>query len=321
MRVSLWMGARLCQFPRLHWKGVACWGRPFESCELFPGESVTPSIRKLLQRTFMAAAAPLALALHAPVAQADNAQDPVGFGGSPTFTNTYAGWSYSLFNPGSSIYPFTPFTNPACVSGAGATGCDNLTFVFDNTKVVWAANASVDIGAAVNPVTTIDTATPFPNVNELYKPSYVPDGPSNDGWVFGYVFGPTDTITGSYGGGQVNYLGFYNFDGGDIRTSHEVALWEFYTGTDPVANPPVKLASVVIGPGPVASACDVYTDLFCWVQLSTPVSLADNQFYTIGAYGGFNAPTPAPIPLVGAAAAFGLSRKLRQRIRFAVHSA
>lgn len=285
---------------------------------------MTPSIRKRLQRTILAAAAPLALAMHAPMAQAqaipDNAGDPFAFGGSPTFNNPDASWSNSVFNPGSSTYPFTPFTDPACVPGSGALGCSNANFVFDNTKVVWAANASVDPGASLTPITTIDQATPFPNVNDPFTPAYAPGGdPRDGGWVFGYVFGPTDA-GGSYNGAKVNYLGFFNGNGADIRVPHVVSLWDYYTGTDPIANPPTLLASVTIPAGPVSTSCAIYSDLFCWVAIA-PVTLVDNQFYTVGAYGGYSPGTPAPLPLLGAAAAFGMTRKVRQRIRFGGQSA
>lgn len=276
--------------------------------------SVKPSLRKHLRQVFLAAAAPLAFSVAAPEAQAipPNAGDPLAYGGSPTFDNVDAGWSYSLFGEATSTYPFTPFTDPACTPGPSGT-CADPNYVFDQSKVVWAGNASVTSGSGIVPVTTIDTGATFPNVNDPYTPAYAPKGaPSDGGWVFGYVFGPADGV--SYNGASVNYLGFFNGNGADIRESHKVSLWEYFTG-DPTVTPPTELASTTIAPGPVLTVCDVYSDLFCWVAVG-PISLDDAKFYTVGAYGGFSPGTPAPMPLLGAAAAFGLSRKVRQRIRF-----
>lgn len=279
-------------------------------------------IRKRFLQAVVVASAPLAIALQAPQVQAFavNSGDPVGIGGSPTFNNASAAWSYSVFDLGSSIYPFFPFTQPACTLGPSGT-CSNLNFVYDNTRVVWAANASADTtGNALNPITTIDMAATLPNANESYSVGYVDGGDPVDGsWAFGYVFGPADSVTNSYNGAQVNYLGFFNGNGADIVAPHGVNLWEYYTGSDPISNPPVLLASVTIAPGSVGTVCDVYADLFCWVQLSTPVTLQDNQFYTVGAYGGYSpgtsTPVPAPLPWLGATVAFGMSRRLRRRLR------
>jgi len=295
-----------------------CGASAFELRKSSVGTPVKPLIRKRLQQVAIGAVAPLALALCGPGAKAlpSNAGDPLAVGGSPTFLNSFAGWNNSVFSIGSSIYPFTPYTDPACTPGTGATGCDNPTFAYDNTRVVWAANVSVNSDTSqINPVTTIDQSNTFAPANEAFKDFYSPGGaPSDGGWVYGYVFGaPNGT---NYNGGEVNFLGFYIGNGTEIRESHEVSLWDFYTGNDPVNNPPNLLASVTIGPGQTSSVCDSTQDLFCWIQLATPVSLVDGQFYTIGAYGGYSPGTPAPLPLLGAAAAFGMSRKVRQRIRF-----
>jgi hypothetical protein len=253
-------------------------------------------------------------------AVADNTGDPLAYGGAPTFTNPDAFWSNSVFGLGTSIYPFTPLTSPECVPGSGPGGCSNDDFPVDNSLVVWAANASVDPGSSLTPITTIDQAGLWPSANDPYTPAYAPGGdPRDGGWVFGYVFGGNGPLQ-SYNGGKVNYLGFYNGNGEDIRVPHKISLWNYCTGTDPIANPPVELRSVTIPAGPVSSSCTAYSDLFCWVAVA-PVTLVDGQFYTIGAYGGYSPGTPAPLPLLGAAAAFGMTRKVRQRIRIGGQSA
>ena len=126
---------------------------------------------------------------------------------------------------------------------------------------------------------------------------------------------PTVTPVASIAGSRYAITGTDPFVGGGVQN---------WTGTTPVNNPPlilrlgttkdIWLPSTYTG-GAIVASFDVNFSLAAIFGASAPSQFAFTSGTEQIILRNNPAQTPGPVPLIGAAAAFGYSRKLRNRIQ------